>query len=327
MTVQRLKILTFNHHESFLWALGKTGHDFDVVERYGQLDLGWNSAARPRPRNFTPVAFDARVRAKLMRGEYDLVVTHTIKNLLWLAPHFRSRFVFVAHIPLFFNSPLAALKSWFKKMVFLVFRATHRTRLVAVSEFKRRSWGVSGVTQVLTPAEVPGLKAGQGYDRIIIVCNNLAGRREELGLGMIQELAAELPIQIIGNNPGIDGSLRPEGFANFQELLTRARIYLYTIRQPWGDGYNTAMLEAMAMGMAVVTVANPSSPIQHGVNGLVGHHAGELKEHLRFLLDHPEVVDRLGSAAQKTIEQCFSMSTFVSGWERIFADVVAGDSL
>jgi glycosyltransferase involved in cell wall biosynthesis len=86
---------------------------------------------------------------------------------------------------------------------------------------------------------------------------------------------------------------------------------------PWGDGYNTAMLEAMRMGMAVVTVENPSSPIIHGVNGLVGKTEEELLEHIYRLRTDHELVKKLGQAAIQTIERDFSEANFISVWRSI----------
>jgi glycosyltransferase involved in cell wall biosynthesis len=92
---------------------------------------------------------------------------------------------------------------------------------------------------------------------------------------------------------------------------------LFTTRFPHNDGYNLAMLEAMLMGMAIVTVDNPSSPIIHNYNGLIGKNAEEIIGHLRSLLANPQLVDELGRNAQKTVNEQFSEELFVKKWNQL----------
>lgn len=312
------KILTFNHHESFLSTLAETGWDFDVVVRYGELDLSWSRSSRPVPDNFNLVEFDSSVRRKLDEGIYDVVICHTLKNLLWLWRWRGPRYIFVAHIPLFRYTLQMRFKSMVKLAIYRIFSLTHRANFLAVSEFKRASWRTQGSVAVLAPQLVGELADGKGYDNVTVVCNELMQRQDELGSDDLLDIAKSIPVRIIGRNPGVEGAIQPKDYAEFRELFRSGRIYLYTIRQPFGDGYNTAMLEAMQMGMAVVTVDNPSSPIINGENGLVGRNKHELLELCKRLLANPQEVDRLGQAARETVEKKFSRQKFISTWQNLF---------
>jgi hypothetical protein len=313
----RPRILTFNHHESFLSTLSGIDATFDVVTRYGRLQLGWNQSSRPVPTNFRLVVFDEAIRRALTHESYDVVICHTLKNLLWLWPWKNQRFVFVAHIPLFRHSWPLKIKSWLKSTIYKMFARSHAVQFVGVSEFKRASWGEVGAVTVLAPQRIGELVPGKGYDCVTVVCNQLLSRRDELGADDLVVLAEQIPLRVIGKNPGVSFAVQPADYASFQQVFRESRIYLYTIRQPYGDGYNTAMLEAMQMGMAVVTVDNPSSPIIHGVNGLIGKDRHELLEHCRFLLNNPAEVDRLGLAAAATVDRDFSETRFLSAWRNV----------
>jgi hypothetical protein len=313
----QVNILTFNHHESYLSSLAKTGYHFDVVTKRGRLDLTWNQRARPVPANIKLIEFGSLTKQKLRSGSYDVVICHTIKNLIWVWLYFKPHYVFVAHIPLFRDSFKNKIKSLIKKLVWRLFSITHRADFFAVSDFKRASWNEPGTVAVLAPDEFPPLKVGKRKNEVLIICNNLAARGDELGLGMIMRLQNKLTIKTIGNNPGIEFNIKPKDFSDFQELVTGFQIYLYTIKMPWGDGYNTAMLEAMRMGMAIVTVENPSSPIIHGVNGLIGRDEQDLINHINFLKESPSEVQRLGQAAQDTIQKHFSEAKFISAWRNV----------
>ncbi len=314
-----MKILTFNHHESYLCSLSDLGYEMDVVIKYESLELPWKVNQRTPPTNLTLVNFDETIKHRLKNGYYDVVICHTIKNLLWLFWYFTPRYIFIAHIPLFFYNPSLFLKAIFKKLIYQVFKWTHKVKFFAVSEFKRRMWKEQGTVAVLSPQHFPLVKYSKENIQIVVVGNEFKERGIELGYPYIESLASDFPINIIGVNPHIPKAFKPNSFEEFQERFSECQIYLYTISYPYGDGYNTAMLEAMNMGMAVVTVVNPSSPITHNKNGLVAKNLSELREHLNYLLSKPEEIKRLGQAAKKTIQDKFSKEQFIEAWRDLLA--------
>lgn len=321
-----MNILTFNHHESYIRSLADTGHKYDLVVSRKGLDLSWNTSSGPIPDNVTLVNFDGQVRKKLRSGFYSLVICHTVKNLLWMFFYFKPKYIFIAHIPLFFDSPLNRLKSLSKRFVVEFFEAFHKFSFVAVSEFKRKKWDKKGTTIVLTPQDIsrhPKVErfASQNLPPVIVVANKLEERKEELGFELIEKINRHHPVLIIGNNQGLSNTIKPDNYSEFAELFSKGKIYLYTIQQPFGDGYNTAMLEAMALGIPIVTVENPSSPIKHGVNGLVGKNVNELIKHISTLLKDEAKRRNLGLNAKTTIEQRFSHSHFVNSWRSLIERV------
>ena len=316
---KELRILTFNHHESFLNAMAPLGHRFDIVTRKGDLDLSWNKAARQAPANFRLVSYED-IQQDLKQGAYDVVIAHTVKNLLWLFWINRTLTIFVAHIPLFWDRPSRALKSLGKLTLVWLYRWTHSFQFVAVSDWKRSSWGMSGPvvqffpvpfpSSALAPSKAPGVIP-------VVVGNGIATRGAELGWDLLAPLAQEFPIRILGRNPEIPGATIPKNYQEFVGLFSAAHFYVFTIRQPEGDGYNTAMLEAMLLGLPVVTIANPSSPIIHGVNGLVAKDGGELRQHIRLLLLNPQLIAGLGTAAQQTVRTLFTEEAFLHAFREV----------
>lgn len=317
----KLNILTFNNHESYISSLAQSGHNFDVIVNYKNLALNWNPLAPPTPANVRLVNFDEAVKKKLKEGYYDLVVLHTAKSLLWLFPYFNQKFIFIAHIPLYFFNLKNTIKSFMKWLLLAVFRLTHRTKFVAVSAFKKRSWYQGGEVIDLCPLPFPqAVAVNYQSGKNIVVANRLLERGEELGANALMGLVKNnVPLMAIGNNPGFPGAVIPKSRDDFVSLFTQGRIYIFTIRQPWGDGYNTAMLEAMNIGMAIVTLKNPSSPIISGVNGLVVEKEEQLAEVVQKLASNPDEVKRLGLAAQETANRQFSLERFVSSWKRLMS--------
>jgi glycosyltransferase involved in cell wall biosynthesis len=310
-----LKILTLNHHESFLSTLAGVGHEFDVIEQYQGLDLSWNRQRRPVPPNFNLIRWDSALHERLKSGYYDLIIMHTVKNMLWFMPYASNHYLFTAHIPLYFDSPVHAAKALGKRAILEAFQRSRPCKFVAVSSLKLDAWRVRGEFIPLAPAPMPKIS----YDKplkAVAVGNLFLERGSELGYPLLASIRNDFDVTTIGNNPRIPGNLLPRDFAEYGEILKKYSIYLYTVTSDQGDGYNTAMLEAMSMGMAVVSINNRTSPIEHGVNGLIGHSREELIQHLTHLKNDEALVRRLGAAAQNTIKERFSFELYLERWQR-----------
>lgn len=319
-----LKILTFNHHESFLTSIAKTGFDFDVVEQKGSLNLSWNPASPLRPHNMNPVSFDDELKSRLKSGYYDVVLCHTIKNLIWMMPYKNSRYIFVAHIHLFQQSILEKLKAFVKKFIFNRFSSSRPCKLIAVTRNKVHSWNVGGDVIVNVPSNIKPANSDSFTPNatppsestvhpVIFVSNQMEKRGDEAGYKVIQFLSTKIQMTVIGNNPGFPGGVIPDTYESFQCSFRKGLVYVFPVRPPY-DEFNLAMLEAMKLGMPVVCFQHPLSPIIHNVNGLVANSYDQMLRQLKFLVGNPGERKRLGEAAKITIAEHFSESVFVQSW-------------
>ena len=320
-----LRILTFNHHENYIANLAKIGDSIDVVTRYKNHDLRWNEKSVAIPENVRLVNF-SDIQKDLKDGSYSVVICHTILTLLWMFPYFNNRFIFIAHIVLFRQSWKQRFYSAIKKVVYVFFSILHPTEFVAISPLRLKSWAVARHARVIAhpvPEKFIGRHIKSHENRVLVVCNDIASRKEELGWSLIQQIAAEgVPLKIVGHNPGIEENLgvEPKDREEFEREFLKGGVYLYTIQKEYGDGFNMALLEAMSVGMPVVTIQNPSSPIQHGVNGFVGHRRQQLIHCIEKLLKNPNMMHTLGLNAQKTVFEDFSPEQFVSHWRKVVRD-------
>ncbi|MCT7970694.1 glycosyltransferase [Laspinema olomoucense] len=75
-----------------------------------------------------------------------------------------------------------------------------------------------------------------------------------------------------------------------------------------GTGQQVKIVEAMAYGVPVIALENvaKSSPIEHGVNGLIAKNAEEFAKYTLELWRNPERCRELGQAARQTIAHQFS---------------------
>ncbi len=321
--MQKRPILTFNHHESYLCALAGLDEKFDVVTRYKDLDLGWNIRARSVPPNMTLRSFD-EIKNGLRQDRYQTVICHTIKTLFWLLPYRRKNLVFVEHIPLFKNTLMQRMKGAGKRGILLFWRKVFGARVVAITDYKKESWAIDAVVAKNFPVPFPSeLIAREKSTEVrgAYVGNRIKERGTELGWPLLESLLPHAPLLVLGNNPQIPGAYVPKDFKDFVEQFTRCHFYIYPIEAQDGDGFNLSMLEAMQLGLAVVTIKNPTSPIQHEVNGLVARDGAEMITQIQRLCGDASLRQRLGAEARRTIEQEFSPRSFLQVWARVLAEI------
>jgi glycosyltransferase involved in cell wall biosynthesis len=90
------------------------------------------------------------------------------------------------------------------------------------------------------------------------------------------------------------------------------------------ETFSVSALESMAMGkpMVMTRIGGATEQIQEGVNGYT-YPPGDISalcERLQLLAD-PVRREAMGAAARKTVEEHFSITTMVDGYERLFLDV------
>lgn len=84
-----------------------------------------------------------------------------------------------------------------------------------------------------------------------------------------------------------------------------------------GTGIQIKILESMAHGVPVIALRNVarSSPIRHGVNGLIAEDAREFAEYTIQLSCDRNLCRKLGDAARETIGEQFSPEIQLTKWE------------
>jgi glycosyltransferase involved in cell wall biosynthesis len=141
-----------------------------------------------------------------------------------------------------------------------------------------------------------------------------------LGHSIQRRLVADLPSTLLGLNDPEDGARFTRSWDDLKDCFRSHRVFLNTTIEGYEDGYNLAMLEAMATGMPIVSTANTSSPIVDGVNGFVSGDEAYLSSRLRELLADRTLAARLGAAARDTVAERFPMQSFVDRWQALLAD-------
>ena len=334
-----MKILVYNWHEPYICMFAATGHDFDVApplqvasrvpDGYDQdmLDrreypgFRWHTGFRPLPANVTEVTFEES-EDKIAAGAYDMILCTALPDVPAVQKYSVPRLFVMYNMVGTDSQNEGMVKADYVTSLQPFFRSMD---LAHISEKKRLDWGWTA----------PVVKSGIDPDdygpfdgslpRVLRVGNSLRRRNHMLGYSIQEEiLGGDIPSTILGLNPDIPSSRPSTDWEDLKEHYRHHRVMLSTLTNEHEDGYNCAVLEAMASGMPIVSLANSSTPIIDGVNGYVSDDLGYLRQRLLELLEDRELAVELGARARQTIVDDFHISDFVAGWNRVFDDCVAG---
>ena len=306
------RYLTFNWHETYVHMLASVGGEWDIVPRAKAGRQDWWTELRPMPRNARLVS-EAAAIAAASRGVYHAAVCH---NLLDLGLVLETG---VPTVTVFHTSKDLELSYGLNDAAF----QTHglpllkRSQVVFVSAMKQRSWGLDGTT-VLPGVDLDAYGGWTGDQVCVLHVGNLKRELASVnGMADLEAAVAGLPFTLRGLNPSIAGARLSRDFDDLRDTFRLHRVYIHTTRAPFEDGYNLAMLEAMATGMPVVALAHPSSPIVDGRNGRLGDSARALKMSLLELLEDRERAASLGAEARATVASLYPIDRFRASWRAL----------
>ena len=319
-----MRVLTFNSHQPYTHLLASAlPWTFGVI--LPQLPSGgarsWDHRVRPLPGNAHLYRSIEEARES---QPWDWVMTHNVHDLLDCRD-IRLPKVFVVHGTL--RGRLLEERSRLEPDRYLThFKAlldAMRCSLVYISELKLRDWGIPGavIVSAVDPAEYGPYRGEKAV--ILRVCNHLRERGAILGADAHEEICRGLPSLVLGVNQGLANSRMATSWEDLKEEYRSCRVYLNTAVYPYEDGYNLAVLEAMAGGMPVAALSNPTLPIRDGCEGVVENTPAELRKRIVRLLENPEEACRMGEAARARITRDFPISEFRRKWSALANELVA----
>ena len=134
-------------------------------------------------------------------------------------------------------------------------------------------------------------------------------------LPMVRSQLPEFSLQVVGTGckrlVAVEG-VQLLGFVpDLKPLYTESRFALCPLIG--GTGQQVKIVEAMAHGVPVIALRNVAhtSPIEHGVNGLIANNATEFAEYTVQLFRNRQLCRQLGQAARETIAKNFSRQVLV----------------
>ena len=309
-----LKILSYNWHEPYLCLLSKIGHTFLIVEPEISKEnyRRWDKNMRPIPDNVILVS-EKEAISQLDEGAVDLVIAHNIKDLVKIYEYSLPK-ILVFHNKLSTEIKLGNNKVSREDYLNKINPLLINVKKVFISESKRRDWGMTGDV-ILPGIDVNDYGGYRGDNPSVLRVGNLIKERDlMMGFTTSESILSGLPSVTLGLNPNIFESRISSGFDDLLDHYRSLRVYLHTTANDYEDGYNLSLLEAMAVGMPVISIANKTSPIINGINGYISEDIQYLRTCALRLLDDPILANSLGQKARKTVRENFSQIKFLQLW-------------
>ncbi len=313
----KLKILTFNWHEPYICNLSKLGYQFYVAspEIAPNNFRDWDRNMRDVPKNCELISL-AEAHQGVYNNQYDLLIAHNIKDLIAFQSASLPK-ICVFHCRL--STEIALSKNPIDRNDYLEKLAPFLQDVsnVFISESKLKDWGLKGHV-IHHGIDINEFEGYTGENSCVLRVGNLLKEMDlARGYTLSEEILEGFPSVTLGLNPTIGTSQISQGFEDLLNHYRKCRVYLSTSPDQYEDGYNLSLLEAMATGMPVISIANSTSPIVNGENGFISDDIERLRGHLRELLECPDLAKEMGKKARATVQEKFGLDKFLNKWKQL----------
>ncbi len=311
---RRLRILTWHVHGNYLYNLTQLPHDFHLVtDEAKSMHRTGRSGTLPWGDN----VFEVQA-PEVTRMDFDVVLYQSRdtwdgdRHTLLSEAQRRLPCVYLEHDP-----PQAHPTN----TVHWVDDAS--AMLVHVTPFNALMWD-SGRTPVrVIEHGVKPLAEARWHGetaRGIVVVNNIDRRGRRLGLDVYRDVAAHVPLTLVGMGSERCGG---EGEVPNHALPGRVAAHRFFFNPIRYTSLGLAVIEAMMVGAPVVALATTElvSVIRHGHNGLIDTRIDRLVEGMVRLLKDPSEAAALGEAGRRTANERFHIDRFIGDWCKVLAEV------
>ncbi len=310
---KKYNVLTCNSHEAYVWALSKVDIKLDIIDQLpGRYTKSWDTNIRPIPETARLMTTQQALQNP---QKYDCFIGHSINDIL-LVKKLNIPKILLLHVSLFGymaqeNSDLTpqqvefVLKKYLKQI---------NGTVVAISDMKLRSWGMDGlIIPHYVDSDFFHGYVGSRTDGLRVV-NQFTAKNVIINANLHKELEQKNPIKLVGFNPDIEYSNPSKDLVDLRNYYRTYRYFVHTAHPDYEDGYNLASLEAMAVGMPVITHENPSSPIINGVSGFISNDMGALYAGIDKLMKDQDLAQEMGAAARHFVVEHHSLAQFNKNW-------------
>ncbi|MFN8580147.1 MAG: glycosyltransferase [Gemmatimonadaceae bacterium] len=314
-----VKLLVLNCHEAWVHQLGALDAELDIVVALpGRYTADWDTHMRPVPANARLTTLEAVLDAG---ARYDCVINHNITDLLDTKSIAAPKLL-VLHETL--EGRMAQQDADFDprdmRAMLNTYLASVGGHAIAISRMKARSWGVTHAV-VQNSADPESYVPHTGELACgLRVANHVTSKRVFLAWDFYAAALDGLPMKLVGHNPDMPNVHASASWDDLKADFARHRFYVHTADPRYEDGFNMAMLEAMAAGLPVLTNRHPTTIVEHGRTGYVCDTPDAMRRHAQTLLDNPALAAELGERAQYAVRTSFSPMRFKVEFTRAISE-------
>lgn len=309
--MRRLNILVWHIHGSYLNTLARIDHNWYLPVREGRPE-GYGG----RGRTFDLPSTVREVPIEQVRDlALDLVMFQTPKNYnqdqheILSAEQRALPRIYLEH-----NTPKPDAVNTQHPI------ADPNVLLVHVTHYNRLMWdnGTMPTTVIEHSVAIdPEAQYVGTLPRGIVVANGIQRRPRIAGYDLFMEARQQIALDAVGMETEAFGGL---GDVPYRDLHRRLAAYRFLFSPMRYTSLPLAVIEALTIGMPVVALATTELPtvIENGVHGYVSNDPAVLIDHMRTLLNDPELARRLGANAQALARERFGLERFIDDWNAAF---------
>jgi len=313
--MQRLKILIWHIHGSYLNTLARLDHDWYLPTKSDRPE-GYGG----RGPTFDLPDYMREVRAEEVHSlDLDLVIYQTPKNYFEdayeiLSPEQRA----LPKIYLEHNTPKPHASDTRHPI------DDPNVLLVHVTHYNRLMWdsGRTPTSVIEHSVAIDPLATYRGtLERGVTVVNGMQKRPRITGYDLFLQAQAVLPLDAVGMQTEALGGLGDIAYRHLHQRMADYRFLFSPIRY---TSLPLAVIEAMTIGMPVVALATTELPtvIEHGKSGYISCDPDALIEHMQYLLAHPQEARTMGAYARTVARDRFGLERFKRNWNTAFAQIL-----
>ncbi|HEX8037009.1 MAG TPA: glycosyltransferase family 4 protein [Ktedonobacterales bacterium] len=314
--MQRLRILIWHIHGSYLNTLGRIDHDWYLPVKPGRPE-GYGG----RGRTFDLPEYVREVPSEQVRDlDLDLIIYQTPKNYFEDGPEILSAEqqrlpkIYLEH-----NTPKPSAVEMRHPI------DDPNVLLVHVTHYNRLMWDNGSTPTMVIEHSVaidPRAVYTGGLARGITVVNGMQKRPRIAGYDVFQRVRRVVPLDAAGMQTEELGGLGDVPYRDLHRRIADYRFYFSPMRY---TSLPLAVIEAMTVGMPVVALATTEVPtvIVNGETGYVSCDVDELIDRMHMLLADRSEAQRLGANARTVALDRFGLDRFIRDWNAAFA-LVAG---
>jgi len=311
-----LNILTWHTHGSYLYYLTQAPHRFFVVSKSGR-PAGYSGRWGHHP--WGDNVFDMPVD-QIRHHQFDCIIFQDDHQYLndqfeYMTPAQRN----VPRIYIEHDTPREHPTDMRHPV------DDPNVLLVHVTHFNALMWN-SGRTPVrviehgvMVPPEV---NYRGGYERGIVVVNDIAKRGRRLGGDVFATVCNEVPLDLVGMGAKDVGGLGEVQHAQLPNFVADYRFFFNPIRY---TSLGLAVIETMMVGVPVVALATTemATVIESGRTGYADTNISKLVGYMQELLRDHDLARALGEQGRRHAIERFNIQRFVSDWNKALAEITA----
>jgi len=299
-----VKLLLNIHHTPWECMFADVFHDAEIHV------LDWNTIFRSAPRNVRVVSVEESKDSK-----YDAIIQDNDSVSIYRGNE-NTKKVYVLHCEQDMNSQANRERC---------FRVYDENDFV-VSITPHKLWTLRGLatnpkSRMIRHAVYPSYPNKSGEVKVVGTAHN-SMNGEHLCVWNAVASRFDSSIAIGHNNESALGIKKnPHGTVEYLRCLSGVDVFVNIVG---GDAFGMSPMEAMALGIPVVTGLNQDLPEQFvsGWNCLISgkrshHDPSEMVHMVNMLINDPELARRIGKSGRETVSQVFSPEVFRKKWQEI----------